>query len=175
MFEHTRSAVPEHRVAAAGLCLWPVSPQRRATAPRALSERQRLSCPPPDPRDLPMTFALIAPWGWRSALTRPAVFPSLCRAALQVCGTLPRRPLRAARQPVRLAAVRPGPRVRAQTSRLHVQLQAGQHGHTVNTRLCHVCHFTNVQELLGLQFQVFFHTAWCHHSVHHGHLESNWP
>lgn len=68
-----------------------------------------------------------------SCLRRLVVFYLLCRAALQVCGTLPRRPLRAAGQPMRLSAMCPRQGVYTQGSRLHVQLLAGQRRHTVNT------------------------------------------
>lgn len=67
-----------------------------------------------------------------SCLRRLVVFYLLCRAALQVCGTLPRPPLRAARQPMRLSAVCPRQGVCTQGSRLHVQLLAGHRWRRVN-------------------------------------------
>lgn len=61
-----------------------------------------------------------------SCLRRLSVFYLFCRAALQVCRTLPRHPLRAARQSVCLPAMCPRQSVYTQTSRLHVQLLTGQ-------------------------------------------------
>lgn len=75
------------------------------------------------------TTALIS----RSCLRRLGVFYLLCRAALQVCRTLPWRPLRAGRQPVRIPAMCPRQGVCAQGSRLYLQLLAGQRWSTVNT------------------------------------------
>lgn len=53
--------------------------------------------------------------------------------ALQLCRTLPRRPLRAAPRPVRLAAVHARQGVCAQRAGLHVQLLAGRLGRKVRT------------------------------------------